>query len=352
MSFLEDKIDIDDLLSDEMEVENEDVEKGKVEKGGVDDTLVEKIKKMKIDVKNVRFTHSIYGVIRRGEYKGREVEIREYYPGKFEVLLDKRGYISIGKELKSGDKIMGCEVISDVGKEKDKNIYKYLISCKKNVLFAKKSVSLSGNNVKVLKGEMKGLTGKLIKDHKSKLLVSFDASGSRIMKFMDVDDIFYKDLLLKSSNYFQVDKIEVDSNKKYKIFFKERQSGLGDIKKVIEMSDIKSLMPGTDLGDKKQINVIAVSKDDVEYVSEEIDESEEMESGDEDEGESDDGEYGEEDFAPSYRDIERTEVITQQLSPIQRAYYDMKKNILNIVVESIENIKNDNKIDDIERITE
>ena len=68
------------------------------------------------------------------------------------------------------------------------------------------------------------------------------------MRFMEIDDIFYTDILLKSGKYFQVTRIELDKEKKYKIYGEE----LGGTSKVISMSDIKKMMPGMDIiGDKR-----------------------------------------------------------------------------------------------------
>ena len=106
---------------------------------GVDD-ITERIRGMNIN-KNVGFKHSIYGIIRRGGDKGKEAEIREYYPSKYDVMLDIRGYISIGKDMKAGDKIMECEVISEV--ERIGDMVKYLVSCKKMILFSKKNTDYS-----------------------------------------------------------------------------------------------------------------------------------------------------------------------------------------------------------------
>jgi hypothetical protein len=342
MSFLK---NLNKAFSDSMDVDKED-------------DIVEKIKNMNIKSK-VKFTHSIYGMMKRGEYKGREVEVREYYPGKIEVLVDKKSYISIGKKMEKGDKIMGCEVLSEVEKPKN-NIYKYSIVCKKNVLFSKGSIKKGGDNATVLKGELKGMTGKIIKDHKAKLLVSLDASGGRVMKFVNVDDIFYMDLVLDTGNYFHIDSIEF-SNNAYKIFGKERVSGKGDITRVITLSDIKKYMPGTNFGDKikSDASVRREIPDDVQYIDE-TGEKEEVDEDEADEGyemdEEDEGEIEFVDVGPemvaSYKDIERTEFITQQLTSIQRGYYDMIETILDTSGESIENLNAYDIINDIELVVE
>ena len=306
--------------------------------------IIEKIKGMSIN-KNVSFKHSIYGIVKSGNYKGKEVEIKEYYPPKYEVMVDKRGYISVGKTMKPGDKIMDCEVISEV--EQNGDMYKYLVSCKKTVLFSKKNIKIIGDKVTVLKGEMKGEIGKLVNEHKGKLLVNFDAEGARIMRFMEIDDIFYTDILLKSGKYFQVTRIELDKEKKYKIYGEE----LGGTSKVISMSDIKKMMPGMDIiGDKRVEDKIG---EEVEYVSEDISEDT-NEDTNEDASDMDEVEIYDtiEEARPSYKDIERTEVITQQLNFIQRGYYDMIKMILDINGESIENINAYNIIDNIDVVVD
>jgi ribosomal protein L24 len=306
---------------------------------GVDD-ITERIRGMNIN-KNVGFKHSIYGIIRRGGDKGKEAEIREYYPSKYDVMLDIRGYISIGKDMKAGDKIMECEVISEV--ERIGDMVKYLVSCKKMILFSKKNIKISGDKVKVLKGENRGMIGKLIKEHKAKLLVSLEGAGTRITRFIDVDDIFYKDILLKSGEYFQVNRIERDNKTNYKIYGME----MGGESKLIMMSDIKKMMPGMDIiGNKKVVE--DVEKE--EYISEEIsdDISEEISEIDEEEIEED----IEDEFRSSYKDVERTEIITQQLNIIQRGYYDMIKMILDISGESIDNINVYDIIDNIEGVVD
>ena len=355
MSFLKKKISLDELLSDDEDMSSspppQDV---KVKRGDTsEDELIKKIKQMNVKSNVVRFTHSIYGIIRSGEYKGREVEIREYYPGKVEALVDKKGYISIGKKMNIGDKIMGCEVVSEVKKLKD-NIYKYLINCKKSVLFPKNSVKIEKGMVKILKGKMKGLTGKLLKVYKARLLVTFDAGGSRIMKFMNMEDIFYTDLLLNSDNYFNIDKVEKIGDK-YQIFGRERVIGKPDIQKMIGLSDIKKYMPGVSLEGSKKVEEML--KDEVEYVSEEIDRDNEiieddMEDGSEMDYESETEDVLEEepDMVKLYKDIERTEIITQQLSSIERDYYNIIKNILDISGESIDNINPYDIINTIEMI--
>lgn len=303
--------------------------------------IIEKIKGMSLN-KNVNFKHSIYGIITRGGYKGKEVEIREYYPAKYEVMVDKRGYITINKDMKTGDKVMGCEVISEMEKNK------YLVSCKKPVLFAKKNIKIRGNKVNIIKGEMKGEIGELIKEHKAKLLVSLEAEGTRVMKFMDTNDIFYTDILLKNGKYFQVSRIEMDKEKKYKIYGNE----ISGKSKVITMSDIKKMMSGMDISDKKVVE--ETIGDEIEYVSENISEGT-SEDASEETSETDELEmYQEEpeDFKTSFRDIERTEIITQQLNIIQRGYYDMIKMILDINGESIENINAYDIIDNIDIVVD
>ena len=301
------------------------------------DNIIERIRGMNIN-KNVGFKHSIYGVIRRGEDKGKEVEIREYYPSKYEVMLDIKGYISIGKEMNPGDKIMSCEVISEV--ERIGNMIKYLVLCKKEMLFSKKNIRINGNKVKVLKGENSGMIGEIIKEYKAKLLVSLDSVGARVLRFIDVDDIFYKDILLKSGEYFQVNRIERDKEMNYRIYGEEK----GVDSRVILMSDIKKMMPGMDImGDK----VVKDEKgEEVEYVSEEISEETSEENSDIDEGDIED------EFKLSYKDVERTEMITSQLNFIQRGYYDMIKMILDISGESIENINVYEVIDNIEGVVD
>jgi hypothetical protein len=298
--------------------------------------IIQKIKGMSIS-KGINFKHSIYGIIKSGGYKGKEVEIREYYPAKYEVTVDKRGYISIDKVMKQGDKVMGCEVISEMEKNK------YLVSCKKTVLFAKRNIKINGTKVNIIKGEMKGEIGQLVKEHKAKLLVSLEAEGTRVMKFMDVDDIFYTDILLKSGKYFQVKRIELDKEDKYRIYGEE----IGSKLKVVSMSDIKKMMPGMDIIGKKVVE--DTIGDEVEYISEYISED----TNEEDEEEQNVIEMDEsEDFRPSYRDIERTEIITQQLNFVQRGYYDMIKMILDINGESIDNINAYGIIDNIEMVVD
>lgn len=303
--------------------------------------IIEKIKGMSIN-KNIPFKHSIYGIVRRGGYKGKEVEIREYYPAKYEVMLDKRGYISISKIMKPGDKVMGCEVISEV--ERTGDVYKYLVSCKKTVLFLKKNIKIKGKRVSVIKGEMKGEIGELVNEQKAKLLINIESYGSNIMRFVDAEDVNYKDLLLKNGKYFSVTRVEGGKDN-YKIYGEE----IGGSSKVISMSDIKSFMPGMDIGNIK--NVDNVIGDEREYISEEIDESEESkDEGDEEVEEDIYDDRKDKDMRASYKDIERTEWITQQLSPIQKGYYDMIKVILDINGESIENINAYEIVDTIEII--
>ena len=187
------------------------------------------------------------------------------------------------------------------------------------------------------------MIGKLIKEHKAKLLVSLEGAGTRITRFIDVDDIFYKDILLKSGEYFQVNRIERDNKTNYKIYGME----MGGESKLIMMSDIKKMMPGMDIiGNKKVVE--DVEKE--EYISEEIsdDISEEISEIDEEEIEED----IEDEFRSSYKDVERTEIITQQLNIIQRGYYDMIKMILDISGESIDNINVYDIIDNIEGVVD
>lgn len=298
--------------------------------------IIDKIRGMNLN-RTVNFKHSIYGIIKSGGYKGKEVEIREFYPAKYEVMVDKRGYININKDMKTGDKVMGCEVISEIEKNK------YLVSCKKTVLFAKRNIKIRGNKVSIIKGEMKGEIGELVKEHKAKILVNFEAEGTRIMKFIEVDDIFYTDILLKNGKYFQVSRVELDGEGKYKIYGNE----IGGGSRVITMSDINKMMPGMEITGKKVVeDTIGEETEFIsEFISEDISESDEMD-------EEELGEAESEDFKTSFRDIERTEIITQQLNIIQRGYYDMIKMILDINGESIENINTYDIIDNIEMVVD
>jgi hypothetical protein len=216
----------------------------------------------------------------------------------------------------------------------------YIISRKKNVLLAKgdvKSIDHKNNTLIIKGGFYKGSEGKLVYKHPAILTVYVDSiskkvnshivneNGKFVHKPLTPNDVFYMDILLKNGNYFEVK--EVVGNK---IIGVERASN-GYIPKEIAESDVESYQPGFSFSTKPTgtstmdtVSSAFVQDDNDSDV--ENDSDNESDFADPETDETDETNPFEvftrdivepEEMKSSYKDSERTAMMTSQLTKKQ-----------------------------------
>lgn len=223
--------------------------------------------------KDVPFRHSIYGTFIRGQYKGYEIEIQQYYPSMYEVLLDN-----------------------------------------KIVFLNKSDIKFVGrNNVKILGGPFKNKTGRFLGKRVGRLGILLDSKYIIIHP----NDILYKDILLKSRQYAQVNRV-VQINNEYTF-----SCVLLDNTQIkVKMSDIESFMPGFSLNKEIPYEV----RDEDLFVSErEIEDDQYSEVLDESDTEEDEDQYSE--VLDELEEREEPELFddTQPETRQQRSYKDIDR---------------------------
>jgi hypothetical protein len=224
--------------------------------------------------KDVRFRHSIYGTFIRGQYKGYDIEIRQYYPSMYEVLLDN-----------------------------------------KIVFLNKSDIKFVGrNNVKIRTGPFKNKTGSFLGKRVGRLGILLDSKYIIIHP----NDILYKDVLLKSRQYAQVNRV-VQINKEYTF-----SCVLIDNTQIkVTMSDIESFMPGFSLNKEIPYEV----RDEDIFVSErEIEDDQYSEVLDESDIEDDEDRYSEVLHETEPEEREEPELFDEQPETRQqRSYKDIDR---------------------------
>ena len=213
--------------------------------------------------------HSIYGIATCGEYKGYNVEIIDFIPKTYliEVGSEREIISKIPKNV--NDKIGGCIITKDLGK--NGSFYKYLAFCRVESIQQKKNLNIRGDKAKILKGEFKGVEGR-VESIKSAQVVCRVESNNEIIK-LSSECIFYKDAVLKNG-----DIVEVVSNKEGNLIANFMN---GERNVVLKDSiDSISFQAGFEFADKI---VEKVYKDLTQETSEETSEEETSEEIDEEE---------------------------------------------------------------------
>jgi len=191
---------------------------------------------------------------------------------------------------------------------------------------------------------MEGKVGMIRKEHLPRVSILLNNKQS----YVNADEVFYNDLLLKNGNMFQVERVEQDASNMYKFIGKERtQRGIVD--KTISSDDIKEYMRGfrilTEKEDESSYD-FADSEYDIDTMDSTADESD-SEGSTYGEGEEEKYTYEEGEEEPSFKDIQRTGKIYDKLSSTQKKYYELIKRILNLNNENIDDIDVYGTVDDI-----
>jgi hypothetical protein len=270
------------------------------------------------------FSHSNIAIIVSGVNKGKDVEVKYYTPGKLEIEFGMNQEIISNTQLRNGDIINNCVVLAQLSPTK------YLGHCTNVTFISPDDVERYGkdgiNRAEILYGSLTGVHGLIRNEYKPKVGVVLDNTPMTI----NVEDIFYKDLLLKNDKYFQVSNVIMVDYDQYTLTGREMGSQQD---KDITMDDVKQIMRGFKIGGKIEESY----DDDVvsyrhsvasERSSEPSDKSETSELLFDDTLDTFDF-GGEEDRQTStFKDVERTQVVFQGWSMKQKSYIDLVKRIL------------------------
>lgn len=239
------------------------------------------------------------------------------------------------------------------------NKNQYLVSYKKMLPFNPKMISIENdiNNKEfaiVKYGPYKGKRLEVMSHKEASLAIILSSNGNRITSHVVrkgdmVDelnnpvfeeraiypsDVFYIDLLLNNNNYAQVNKIieddvinitEMDASRKY-------------IKRDIPLSEVKELQPGFRFGKSElKVSIPETEISDAELDDIEVEDEVDSESQEVDYAMSPvEGEEGEQKI--SFKDIERTEVESRELTRVEQGIKNEILNILKLLKVSEDNL--------------
>lgn len=236
----------------------------------------------------------------------------------------------------------------------------YVLECKKKVFIQKSMVEINNdeNEVFIKRGMYKNKVGKLLKFEKGSMKISIEALGLMVYsnvvnkdglyedKKITTDDIFYKDIMLKDGNYFQISSIIGD-----KIY---GTTLINNIYKdeIINKSDIMNFMPGCSIDDIEKINESVKEEEevdrsyDVTYDDNVTSEKLEDEDNNDDEENDHQGDYemgNEEDIIEKDMEVKDVEM-KQSFKDIERSSYVSKvftneeKDIVKYVSKTLESM--------------
>lgn len=306
-----DKDDLEEKIWQEMYDAKKSKDKGDGDKDNRNDKYLKKTTNVK---KGATFRHSIYGIIISGSKKGNEVEIRYFLPSKFEVEVGSNVEIRSVKKLNIGDVVNNCVILSKTGDNK------YLSHCKRTLFFKGNDIQRINNEVIILYGPFKDQRGIIKSEHKAKVGVVFMDNTPMTL---DASDIFYKDLLLNNGKYFNVFSVSPFGDNDYNIRGKEFGES---ILKTVTLKDIKEMITGFKLQEmykelERDENKFMYNEMSSEISSVSDDESEGYGEGDESEG--DEGRP-----KSSFKDIQRSSIVTSTWSNKQKKYINVINNII------------------------
>jgi hypothetical protein len=272
------------------------------------------------------FSHSNIAMIVSGINKGKDVEVKYYTPGKLEVEFGMNQEIISNNQLRNGDIINNCVVLAQLSPTK------YLGHCTNVTFVNPDDVERYGKDgiyrAEILYGPLTGIHGLIRNEYKPKVGVVLDNKPMTI----NVEDIFYKDLLLKNNKYFQVSSVTMIDYDKYALIGRE----LGGDKDIeISMDDVKQMMRGFSIGGKMEESY---DDDAISYRHSVASErsGEPSESGSEtsdvlldDTLDTFDFEGDEDRQTSTFRDVERTQMVYRGWTTKQKSYIDLVKRILN-----------------------
>ena len=242
----------------------------------------------------IKFNHGVMIKLKTGIYKGYNGYVLEYYPDMIDVKIE--------------------------------HINEFIIT-----RVEKKTVDIKDDIVFIKKGDNKGKTGELINIINARLCIHIDALNKSISRHLvntngvleerniEIRDVFYNDIILKSGDIINITKIKGEvmygyDNKNNKV--------------EIKSSEIERYLPGFKIHCSKKEEVIEIN-DDI-FVSEKNVDEEEDHQYEEEEKEQEESEVvgyevdgyegekenmGEElELKVSFKDIERCEFMAQKLS--------------------------------------
>jgi hypothetical protein len=238
----------------------------------------------------------------------------------------------------------------------------YMILYNKTVVLQMSNVIIKDNSVvNVVRGVYKNKVGKLICKHKSHLNVFVNAMNKLLLSHMvrgddnvynnkkiTADDVFYMDVLLSNGNYFQVSKVL--DNGDFMGLEKNNLTRMVSLQ-TISQSEIRNYGSGFEL---KEREIKIEYKNVVELVDVEV-EVELEEKDDESDNNSNNGEYENDEkeaeindekqresndvvFSDSYKDIERTSMMSNTLNSVEIDYMKMVEKVLDILLYGRESI--------------
>lgn len=301
------------------------------------------------DVKTA-FKHSTQAMLTTGTHKGVNVDVKYVIPGKAEIEISVTEEVYSDKPLENGDMVNNCIILSKINKNR------YLGNCIK-VTFLKTGEyeTYRGNEVEITRGPLTGMYGFIKTIFRPRVGILLNNSPITV----DVDDIFYKDLLLKNGKYFNVTDVKLDDTNSYIINGIE----LGDKNaKTIRLDDVQEMMPGFKLGfheDQEDSHsddeslMIAEEKSvfDSDSENELSDDSlEDIVDRDDIFEENDTYETDENEARSTFRDVERTSVMFQGFSTQQKSYIDTIKRISNIMTFDESLVNNFEIVEQIESV--
>jgi hypothetical protein len=210
----------------------------------------------------------------------------------------------------------------------------YVLECKKQVFIQKSMVEINNdkNEVFIKRGMYKDKVGKLLKFEKGSMKISIEALGLMIYshtikkdnlyldKKITADDIFYKDLMLKDGNYFQISKVigdKIYGTKLINNIYKDE---------IINKSDIRTFMPGCSINNIENIDECDKAEDDTK-IYDNYEKSEEEEKDEEDDENNHQGDYetGNENIEITEKDMEVKEIeMKNSFKDIERSNYVSK----------------------------
>jgi hypothetical protein len=350
------QIDLDSIMSEallERESKNEDFDVDEfVKELESDDGQNEEVEERRSKETRIRslFRHSKYGILLIGAHKGKEIEVKYYIPGKLELEVGVNEEIISKEELKNGQVVNECVVLSKI----DKN--RYLGHCRKVAFLDEKDVMFDGDVVEIIRGPLFGMQGSIRNIHKTRVGIIVDGLPLTV----ETDQIFYKDLLLKNGKYFHVIHIDLD-NDNYVIDGVE----LGGKEIVrITLDDVSEMVSGFKLGKEIEKFDVEIQEDDGYSLRD----SDSVSSNSDGEMDSDDNKsqsslditddldsnsvLGEDDVLEksTFRDLERTSRVFSGWTKEQKRYLDLIKKLLKNIKKNDDILNVFGLIDKIESI--
>lgn len=260
----------------------------------------------KMGGKLIKFNHGVMIKLKKGIYKGYNGYVLEYYPETVDVKFEYTNNVLVKNYISRFDKNM---------------------------------VEIKDEKVVVKRGEYKGKVGEIIKINKARLTIHIDALNKTISKHVvcdkliikernvEIDDVFYYDIILKGGITITVTKITDDMMYGY-----DKDNNVVTFKEC----DIEKYLPGFKiLKQKGEVESKCIENNEDIFISENQQEEEEehkYEEGQEDEGEvmgyerndinenekvnieNEKNNTDELELKVSFKDMERCEFVSQKLS--------------------------------------